>query len=145
MATKFQEVYGYFLSQIDDLDLQKLSRETFDEVLKKYMLNGLLHVQEANTDFMDVDVENEQFNNDLQFAEMLLVAKAMKLSWASEKRYSEELMRKAIGDRDYKAVQGTDYLKELGDMESQLRKEIREDVMRHAYSNRENWGELLNG
>lgn len=143
MATKFNEVYGYFLSQIDDYDLASLEEDTLDQVLKNYLINSLLHVQETVTDILDVDLESEQFNNTLHFAEILLVAKAMKLTWTSEKRYAEELMRKAIGDRDYKAVQGTDYLKELGNVEKQLREEIRQDLMRHAYSKREFWGGIL--
>lgn len=145
MATKFNEIYRYFLAQVDDHDLASLGKEDLDYVMEGYLMNSLLHVQETMTDIMDVDVEKQIFNSDLHLAEKLLVAKAMKLTWMSEKKYAEDLMRKSIGDRDYKAIQGTDYLKELTNAEIELRKELREDLMRHAYSARDNWGDILNG
>ena len=143
MATKFDEVYGYFLSQIDDYDLANLDKETLDDVLKRYLINSLLHLQDSITDLLDLNIEENQFNTTLTFTEILLTAKAMKLTWTSEKRYAEELMRKAIGDRDYKAVQGTEYLREIGLVERQLREEIRQDLMRHSYSKQEFWGDIL--
>ena len=67
----------------------------------------------------------------------------MKLECVREKKYSEELMRKSIGDRDYKAVQGTDYLKQLTSVESELRKEIKRDLIDYSYGNTSLYGELI--
>ena len=95
-------------------------------------------MQEVVTDIIDtVDEKNERFTRELTFVEKSIVAKTMRLAWVSEKRNSLDLMRKDIGDRDYRSIQGTGYLRELGEMEKQLRKEIRQDVIRHSYSREE--------
>ncbi|TAS75880.1 hypothetical protein BV280_15635, partial [Lactiplantibacillus plantarum] len=67
-------------------------------------------------------------------------AKAMKLEWVREQTYSEELMRKSIGDRDYNATQGYQYLDRLLTMGKQLEKEIIMNLNRIEYSNQELYG-----
>ena len=64
-----------------------------------------------------------------------MLAKAMKLEWVLNKKYSEELMVKAIGDRDYAAVQGYKYLEQLQSMEKQLVKEIDIMIQRVEFGN----------
>lgn len=144
MATKFANIYSLFLPQIDDLELDGLEQSELELILRDYLLNGLLTVQETMSDVLDVDMESNQFNVELPLAEQLLIAKAMKLEWVSEKKYAEELMRKSLGDRDYKAVQGFDYLNELTRVEKDLRQEIRASLLTYAYSKKDNLGSLLN-
>lgn len=143
MAVKFKDVYGLFLSQITDYELGSLDREEIEVVAKMYLLNSLLTIQETITDVMDIDMEKEEFKQDLTFAEQLLLAKAMKLTWVREQKYKEELMRKSIGDRDYKAVQGTDYLKVLTTVESELYTEIRRELMRDSWGKPNSYSGLM--
>lgn len=133
MATKFSEVYALFYGQIDDYELGSLSREDLALVADKYLVNSLLTIQDTVTDIFDIDIEDKQFNSTLEYPELMLLAKAMKLEWVKEKKYSEELMRKSIGDRDYKAVQGYSYLAHLGDVEKHLEKEIKNQLIRLSY------------
>lgn len=145
MATTFKEIYPLFLAQIDDYEFGSILKEELEFIMQGYLINSLLTIQETLTDVYDIDIENKQFNVDLEFAEKLLIAKAMKLEWIREKKYSEELMRKDIGDRDYKSVQGTEYLESLTMVEKELKREIRNELMKHAYSSRDKFGGLLNG
>ena len=46
-------------------------------------------------------------------------------------------------DRDYKAVQGTDYLKQLTSVEKNLREEIERDIIKYSYSDRSYYGDML--
>ncbi|HFI0463185.1 TPA: hypothetical protein ACGO1T_000529 [Streptococcus suis] len=140
-VTAFREIYPLFLAQIDDYELASLnSEEEANLYVEKYLLNGLPSVQDAFNDITNIDLENKCFSYKLSFVEMALIAKAMKLEWVREKRYSLDLMRKSIGDRDFKAVQGTDYLKQLGIMEKELRYELRDEIIKHSYSKPEYWG-----
>lgn len=143
MATKFSEIYDLFLGQIDDYELADLDEEEIDIVVEKYLINGLLTVESSISDFEDIDLESKQFNNTIPLAEKIILAKTMKLEWVSEKKYSEELMRKSIGDRDYKAVQGTEYLKSLTSVEDGLRKEIKQLIINRSYKGEDYYGSLL--
>lgn len=134
MATTFDELHDLFIMQVDDYELGLIELDDLNKVLDKYVLNGLLTIQEVSpTIFEELNVSERRFNVDLSMQINLLIAKAMKLEWVKEKLYSEELMRKSIGDRDYKAVQGTDYLREIQSLSDKLNNEIRNDLMRIAY------------
>lgn len=138
--TTFKEIYALFLSQIDDYEIASIDNESdVESYIKKYLLNCLPTLQEAINDITNINLENESFGFKLSYVEMALVAKAMKLEWVREKRFSLDLMRKSIGDRDFKAVQGTTYLKEIGALEEQLKKEIRDELIKHSYSKDEYW------
>lgn len=139
-VTTFQEIYPLFLGQIDDYEIASLSSEEEASLyVEKYLLNGLPSLQNAFNDITEINLEKKCFGYELSYVEKALVAKAMKLEWVREKRYSLDLMRKSIGDRDFKAVQGTDYLKQLGIMEQNLRYELRDEIIRHSYSKDDYW------
>lgn len=143
MATQFSDIYDLFLAQIDDYELGSIDPEEIDIVVEKYLINGLITLQETITDLEDVDLDKKQFNTTLTLADKILISKSMKLEWLREKKYSEELMRKSIGDRDYKAVQGIDYLKTLSSVEEGLKKEIRSLITDRSYTNEDYYGDLL--
>lgn len=133
MATQFSEIYSLFVVQIDDYEWKQLTREQLEAVAQKYLLNALLTVQDVVTDIYDFDLEAGHFNSDFEYPEKLLLAKAMKLEWVKEKKYSLELMRKSLGDRDFKATQGYPYLNSLTGVEAALEKEIRTHLIRNSF------------
>lgn len=133
MGTPFDDIYGLFLSQIDDYELFSVEEEELTSVIEDYLVNGIMNLVEAPEYLMDIDLENKSFNSELTSLEKVLVAKCMVLEWVNTKRNSAELMRKAIGDRDYKAIQGTTYLKELNNLEVSIRNEIRKTIIRYSY------------
>lgn len=134
MATKFSEIYTLFLGQIDDYELAMVDEEEMDSVLNRYMINAVSSLQESMNDIDEmIDFENKVFKEDLSFTEKSVFSKAMKLEWLREKKYSAELMQKAIGDRDFTAAQGYNYLKEINSIEKDLAKEIREYLIAYSY------------
>ncbi|WP_461199365.1 hypothetical protein [Enterococcus sp. N249-2] len=143
MATSFSDIYDLFLAQIDDYELGELNPDEIDIVLEKFLINGLINIQTTISSIEDIDTEVKQFNQDIPLMERILIAKSMKLEWVREKKYSEELMRKSIGDRDYKAVQGTDYLKSLTAVESKLEQELKKSIVDRSYRSEDYYGDML--
>lgn len=134
MATKFDTIYDMFLSQIDDYELSLVGDDVLPHIFKRYLTNSMLTIQEVSPSPIDsINFNESQFNETLSLQMQLLIAKAMKLEWVKEKLYSEELMRKSIGDRDYQAVKGTDYINSLTTLSNNLGAEIRNDLMRFSY------------
>ena len=142
MSTKFEEIYKLFLPTVDDDEYAEIEPDELEFVMKTFLLSGLVQVQSSTIDFPDFDEEKEVFTETLTHIQKVALAKSMKLEWVSEKIYSANLMRKSIGDRDYKAVQGTDYLKQLGFMEIRLRKEIDRLIIDHSYTDADQMGGL---
>lgn len=134
MATKFSEIYTLFLGQIDDYELAVVEQDEMDSVLLRYMMNAISNLQDSMNDMDEIiDLENKTFTIDLGFTEKSIVSKSMKLEWLREKKYSAELMQKSIGDRDFTAVQGYNYLKEMNIVEKDLAKQIRDYLIEYSY------------
>ncbi|MBO1087250.1 hypothetical protein [Enterococcus mundtii] len=142
METEFKEIYRLFLSSVDDYELADVDEDELKDVLEGYLLNAMAQLQSSMVDVSDFDLENSKFNVNLSHLEKVALAKAMKLEWVGEKLYSADLMRKSIGDRDYKAVQGTDYLRQLGIMDLRLRKEIDRLLIDYSYTDKDQMGGL---
>lgn len=84
-------------------------------------------------DYVFVAIEG-YFNADLTGNEQYILALGMKKAWLSSKKFSADLMSKDIGDRDYRAVQGFNYIKELRNLDLELEEEIRRYGVQYTYS-----------
>lgn len=141
--TYYEEVYKAFLNSVDSYELQAMDDDELKERLYGYMDAGRVNFETyIAQDFYDDDPEKERFNFKMKRFEIALLAKAMKLEWVREQKNSEELMKKAIGDRDYTVQAGYQYLDRLLAMEKQLSKEITTTVNRIEYANQDLYGDM---
>lgn len=141
--TTFEEVYRVFLGTIDSYYLSQMEDDELKENLFGYLDNALLNFSTyISKDFSDLNEEEGHFNVKLTRLEISLLAKGMKLEWVRRSKHSEELMQKAIGDRDYQAVQGYQYLDRLRDVDRDLEKEIRTLINRIEYSDSSLYGDM---
>lgn len=141
--TKFEEVYKAFLDSIDSYDFAKVDDDELEDVLWGYLDHARIQFLTYYKDLNDVDVDKKQFNIHLNPAEIAILAKGMKLEWVSQTKHSEDLMKKAIGDRDYTAIQGYRYLEDLSAMEKQLQKEIKTWINTYEYSMSDLYEDML--
>ncbi|KRL07923.1 hypothetical protein [Liquorilactobacillus hordei] len=142
MATKFDVIYKAFLNSVDSYEFNAIDDEELEETLWGYLDSGRVLFVTYSKDLYDVDLENKQFNVNLNGFEISMLAKAMKLEWISRTKNSEEMMKKSIGDRDYQAVQGYNYIAQLSKVERQLRTEIQEGLVDYEYSQAALYGEM---
>lgn len=141
--TTYEEVYKAFLSSVDSYDLAAMDDISLEETMYRYLVSGrIVFANYAAKDLTDDDPENKRFNVKLSSYEIVVLAKAMTLEWVRVHKNSEENMRKSIGDRDYNAVQGYQYLEKLQALDSQLTREIRRDILRLEYGNSELYGDM---
>lgn len=144
MATKFTDIYKMFISSIDSYTLADVPEDELYIYLEQLLMSGIADCMQIhpNRRLEEYDLTEKEFLEDLKHTEKVALARAMKLAWVSDKLYSEELMRKNIGDRDYKAEQGTDYLRRLSELDTKLRKEIEQLLIDYSYTQDESAGGL---
>lgn len=138
MATPFHSIFKKFLGTIDDYELGLVSDEELNEVLWGYLDQARsLYFPQCNKDLEQVieDFGEGEFIEDLTSQEQFILALGMKKAWLSPKLQSADLMTKAIGDRDYKAVQGTNYIKELAKLDLQIEDEIERYARAYSWKN----------
>lgn len=137
MGTPFSDIYKKFLGLIDDYELNLISDEELNEVLFGFLDTAKsLYFPQCTKNLEDY-TENKgvgEFKEDLTSQEQHILALGMKKAWLSSKLMSNDLMTKDIGDRDYKAVQGTNYIKEISQLDSKLEDEIRRYAVIYTYN-----------
>lgn len=138
MATPFSSIYKKFLSLVDDYELSIPEEEERNQILFEFLDQARsLHFAQCNKDLENI-TENSgvgEFAVDLDSQEQYILALGMKKAWLSPKLNFADNMTKEIGDRDYKAVQGTNYLKELSKLDNQIEEEIRRYAVAYTYKN----------
>lgn len=138
VATPFVSIYKKFLSLIDDYELAIPTQEELNEILFEYLDQARsLHFPQCQKDLESL-TENEgvgEFTETLSSQEQYILALGMKKAWISPKLNFADNMAKEIGDRDYKAVQGTNYIKELSKLDAQIAEEIRNYAVSYTYKN----------
>lgn len=141
--TYYEEVYKAFLNSVDSYELAQMDDDELKERLYGYLDAGRVVFETyISEDFYDDDPQKQRFNFKMKRFEITLLAKAMKLEWVREQKHSEELMRKAIGDRDYTSDKGYQYLDRLQTMEKQLSREISSTISRIEYANDDLYGDM---
>lgn len=141
--TYYEEVYEAFLNSVDSYELAQMDDDELKERLYGYLDAGRVVFETyISKDFYDDDPQKERFNFKMKRFEIALLAKAMKLEWVREQKHSEELMRKAIGDRDYTSDKGYQYLDRLQAMEKQLSREISLTINRIEYAHSDLYGDM---
>lgn len=136
MATSFHSIYKKFLGLIDDYELGLVSDEELSEILFGYLDKARsLDFPQCRKNLELITESNGvgEFHEDLTSQEQYILALCMKKAWISPKLNNADLMSKEIGDRDYKAVQGTNYIKELSNLKSDIDDEIRRYEISYTY------------
>ncbi|MEX3625191.1 hypothetical protein [Viridibacillus arvi] len=136
MATPFEPIYKKFLSLIDDYELGIPTQEELNEILFEYLDQARsLYFPQCKKDLESLteDMGLGEFSEDLSSQEQYILALGMKKAWLSPKLNFSDNMTKEIGDRDYKAVQGTNYLKELSKLDEKIEDEIRRYAVAYTY------------
>ncbi|MGE6347840.1 hypothetical protein ACQKIY_25800 [Bacillus mycoides] len=138
MATSFDSIYNKFLGKIDDYTFNLIPDEELNEVLYGYLDEARsLHFPQCtkNLDLITEEKGVGEFHEDITSQEQNILALGMKKAWMSSKLNNADLMSKETGDRDFKAVQGTTYLKELSKLNESIKDEIREYAVEYTYKN----------
>lgn len=133
MSTPFESIYQKFLLQIDDYELAIVDDIALADTLKGYLSSASgLHFKNCRKDLSRQD--ETSFLETLTLEEEHILALCMKKVWLSAKLMNADLMRKEIGDRDYRAVQGNNYIKELRNLMMMLDDEIEKATISYTYT-----------
>jgi hypothetical protein len=140
MATSFDKIYDKFLSSIDDKDLanEKLTDDDLAEICFNFLEDGLCYFKNCQKDLTKInkptDTDHGSFVEDLDPEEIKIITMCMKKEWLSSKVMNSSMMEKEVGDRDYKAIQGTPYLKQLSALDDKLTDDIRSYTISYSYN-----------
>lgn len=135
--TKFEDVYGKFLSKINDYEMADMPYDDFEFVLQSFLSNaiGLYFTGQLSGRVESVDFEEEHFGTELTLMEQWMLATAMVYEWLSTKIYREDLMKTSVTDRDYTETSPANQLRSLKMLKDDLELELHKFDVEYSYIN----------
>lgn len=130
--TTLQDVYDSFLSKITDYDYLKLSEEDLNEELAMKLKSAIAKFIIA--DDIKINEMTEQFNRELSYLEIEILAYGMVLSWVEPLVNNVETMKQRLSSKDFSVYSQAKHLAELNEVRIRANKEFNYWINRYSSS-----------
>ena len=130
--TTLQDVYDSFLSKITDYDYLKLSEEDLNEELAMKLKSAIAKFIIA--DDIKINEMTEQFNRELSYLEIEILAYGMVLSWVEPLVNNMETMKQRLSSKDFSVYSQAKHLAELNEVRIRANKEFNYWINRYSSS-----------
>lgn len=134
MPTKFDEIYGRALFKFTDYSFVNACADLKGNVLQKYLLSSIVDFQHScKEDLNDYDLENEQFNTDLNNEIIEILSLGIAFHWLSAQALNRQLLKNMIHNKDYTSYSPANLLKEIRTLRSDIEKEYRGRINTYSF------------
>lgn len=139
MATPFSEIYERALFKMKGHELFKLQNETASKediyaVLYMYLVSAQADFEDlCETDLTDINIENNQYNNDLSNKEIEILALGIRYHYFSYLASNDELFRNSLSAKDYSLYSPANLLKEVNSAKEQYYQEYNHKMIDYTY------------
>ena len=130
--TTLQDVYDSFLSKITDYDYLKLSEEDLNEELAMKLKSAIAKFIIA--DDIKINEMTEQFNRELSYLEIEILAYGMVLSWVEPLVNNVETMKQRLSSKDFSVYSQAKHLAELNEVRIRANREFNYWINRYSSS-----------
>ncbi len=137
MATKFSDIYERAVFKITDYGfLNDASTYLKTTALQKYLLSAIVDFKHScPVDLTDYDLEQEQFNIDLDIEIIEILSIGVAYHWLSAKTLNSELMRNVLHKSDYTSYSPANLLKEVQTLRDSVRTEYLGKINTYSFRN----------
>jgi hypothetical protein len=134
LPTLFQEIFDIFLDKVKDYTFLSLTAEDMDTLLSGYLKSAIVKFKKSKVD-LSYDPHLMQFNNELGYEEMEILAMLMCVEYITPQIMTTEILKQTLASKDYQMFSQAQHLKELKDLRKQLRAEINSLINNYTYDN----------
>lgn len=135
MATKFSEVYERAIFKFTDYSFLNTITDFKEALLQKYMLASIADFYSVClVDLNDYDLENEQFNVELDNEVIEILSWGIAYYWITAKALNSELLRNTIHNKDYTSYSPANLLKEIQSLRSITEQEFHGRIRRYSFA-----------
>ena len=133
--TTFEELYGKFLSKINDYGLATTNSDDFEFILENYLSAalGLYYNGDLTERIKDMNVEEKHFGTKLTLKEQWMLVLAMVYQWTDEQIYERQLMQTAISNRDLSESAPANQLRAMNTIRDTLKAEMHKHDVEYSY------------
>ena len=135
MPTKFSVIYERAIFKITDYSFLNAAGDYVrSTAMKNYLLSAIVDFQHAcSVDLFDNDLENEQFNKELDEEIIEILALGVAYHWLSAKAMNSELFRNLMHKTDYNSYSPANLLKEVRTLRDSFRLEYTGKINTYSF------------
>lgn len=134
MPTKFEEIYGRAVFKFTDYTFLTTGSDLKEAVLQKYLLAAIVDFQHAcKVDLNDYDLENEQFNIELDNEIIEILALGVAYHWLNAQAMNRQLLRNIIHNKDYTSYSPANLLKEILSLRDTLEQDYKGKINTYSF------------
>lgn len=131
MATRFEEIYDIFLSQINDPVF--IENDEDDQLKYRYLLNSIPRFSKCKKDLSDRD--EEKFNIELSDEEKLILGTLMVIEYLNPQIMSLKHTQQFLNSKDFKLSSQSNHLDKMLTLQAQKRREVNKLIIDYTYNN----------
>lgn len=131
MATRFEEIYDIFLSQINDPVF--IENDEDDQLKYRYLLNNIPRFSKCKKDLSDRD--EEKFNIELSDEEKLILGTLMVIEYLNPQIMSLKDTQQFLNSKDFKLSSQSNHLDKMLTLQAQKRREVNKLIIDYTYNN----------
>lgn len=134
MATSYDTIFDLFLSNITDYELAELIDAELETQLLKYLKGAIVEFRYCIVDLTDRNDVTLTFNIELSETEQSILAKFMLVKWINPNVLRLENIRQSLGNKDFQAYSGANFIDKLVMLKETLQTEAEEDMEFYYYA-----------
>lgn len=134
MPTKFEEIYGRAVFKITDDTFLTTNSDLKEAVLQQYLLASIADFQHScRVDLNDYDLDNEQFNVELDNEIVEILALGIAYHWLDAQAMNRQLLRNVIHNKDYTSYSPANLLKEILSLRDSVEQNYRGKINTYSF------------
>lgn len=134
--TTYDEIFGLFLSKVEDFEIQNKLQMEIDfakEMLFDFLRSAIPKFTYSTKDLSNRDDTLLQFNIALTDMEKEILSTLMVVEYLSPKIIRDEYLESYLGSKDYKTFSPANLLKELKDLRKTFKDEANSLMVEYYY------------
>jgi hypothetical protein len=135
MATPFTEIYDRAVFRFTDYDFLKRDIQTREDILERYLISARTEFKRiCKVDLCDCDMDEKQFNTDLDDEVIEILALGISFYWISHKSLNSKALKNVLNSKDYSYYSPSALLKEVKGLRDTIRGEFQSRMRRYSYN-----------
>ena len=122
MATHVDEIFGRFLSQIEDENLLEIDEEVLEEIMYDYLCKSIVDFNVCTKD-LRINPNTDEIVSDLDEDEAQILAFGMVMHYLTPKILREENLQQMVTSSDFSKLSNANMLDKLLKLRVQIRKD----------------------
>ena len=122
MATHVDEIFGRFLSQIEDENLLEIDEEVLEEIMYDYLCKPIVDFNVCTKD-LRINPNTDEIVSDLDEDEAQILAFGMVMHYLTPKILREENLQQMVTSSDFSKLSNANMLDKLLKLKVQIRKD----------------------